>query len=150
MTKKKSALRLRAILENVPLAIDCVSESAREAGFRGRALLQIQVAVDEACANVVQHAYPGNEDGEMEITCSSDAGTFTVRVRNWGKVFDPDEVDEPDVDAPLEERTLGGLGLYFIRQFMDEAHYSFDPERGNELVMVKRLRVGEQSSPPNL
>lgn len=86
----------------------------------------------------------------MEITCSSDAGTFTVRVRNWGKVFDPDEVDEPDVDAPLEERTLGGLGLYFIRQFMDEAHYSFDPERGNELVMVKRLRVGEQSSPPNL
>lgn len=147
--KEKKALRLKAVLENVPLAIDCVTESARKAGFGGRALLQIQVAVDEACANVVQHAYPGIQKGDMEITCSIDTHEFTVRVRSWGRVFDPDLVEPPDVNAPLEERSLGGLGLYFIRQYMDEAHYSFNPDSGNELVMVKRLHVGEDSSQTN-
>jgi serine/threonine-protein kinase RsbW len=64
-----------------------------------------------------------------------------IRVRDWGMSFDPDSVPEPNVDAPLEERTLGGLGIFLIKQYMDEVHFSGDSERGNELAMVKWYQI---------
>jgi len=134
-------LRTKAVLKNVPGAIDFVAQSAQVAGFDDQALYQIQVAVDEACANVVHHAYAGMEPGDMEISCYLDGQIFVVRVRDWGTSFDPTEVQDPDMSAPLDERTLGGLGLFLIRQFMEQVQYTFDPETGNELTMTKRLQV---------
>ncbi len=136
--------KMKAILENVPRAMACVRESARSVGFDEQALHQIELAVDEACANIVQHAYRDMEAGDMEISCYLDKRGFVIEVHDWGRSFDPDAVADPDVDAPLEERSLGGLGLFFIRQFMDQVQFTFDPDKGNELVMVKKLR-GKQS-----
>ena len=99
----------------------------------------VQVAVDEACANVVEHAYAGREPGTMEVSCCSDGRTFAIRVRAWGKSFEPNGVKDPNVTAPLEERTLGGLGLFLIRKYMDQVEYTFDPRLGNELLMTKSL-----------
>lgn len=120
-----------------------VAEVAKEVGFGGQALYQIELAVDEACANVVEHAYLGQEQGEMEVSCYLEGKMFVVRVRDWGRGFDPDAVEEPDVDAPLEERGLGGLGLFLVQQVMDEVNFSFDPHRGSELQMGKRLEIAE-------
>lgn len=137
MPQEMIELKLRAVPDNVPQAIDCVGETARKAGFTEHAVRQIQVAVDEACANVVQHAYEGQPPGDMAVTCLVQDDSFTVRVRDWGRGFHPDQVPNPDLTAPLEERHLGGLGLYLIRQFMDEAYFVYDPDHGNELVMIK-------------
>jgi serine/threonine-protein kinase RsbW len=134
-------LKVKALLENVPVAIDFVTQSAKESGLDDQSLYQVRVAVDEVCANVVHHAYQGMEPGEMEISCDLDDQTFIVRVRDWGNAFDPDTVADPDLDAPLEDRTLGGLGLFLVKQFMDQVRFTFDPELGNELVMTKRLQV---------
>lgn len=136
---KGHTLRLRAVLESVPVAIDCVSQLAESAGFDKSALYEIQLAVDEACANVVQHAYEGSEPGDMEITCLLEDQTLTIRVRDWGWGFDPDGVEVPDIEAPLEERSLGGLGLFIVRNVMDQVTFTFDPQLGNELAMSKRL-----------
>lgn len=135
-------LSLPAVLESIPEAIYCVTKAAQAAGFSDRDLHQIQVAVDEACANVVQHAYAGMAPGPMEISCAVEGERFIIRVRDWGRSFDPDSVEDPDVDAPLEERSLGGLGLFLIRQFVDEARFIFDSESGNVLTMVKVREVG--------
>ncbi len=136
-----ATLRVKAVLKNVPLAIDFVSRLARAVGFDDDALYQIELAVDEACANIVSHAYKGMEVGDMEVSCCLDDRTLTISVRDWGRGFNPDAVDEPDVNAPLEERAFGGLGLFLVKQVMDEFQFTFDPEQGNELRMAKRLRV---------
>jgi serine/threonine-protein kinase RsbW len=136
--------RLEAVLDNVPVAIDFVTEAARPADLDERTLYQVQLAVDEACANVVNHAYQGMEPGEMEIVCSLDDFGLSIRIRDWGSGFEVDEVSDPDVDAPLEERILGGLGLYLIRQVMDLVEYRRGSEGCNELVMTKRLHDAEQ------
>lgn len=141
--RQVSQLRVEASLENIPQAIECVNRSAKAAGFDERSLHHIQVAVDEACANVIEHAYEGLEPDDMEVSCHLDDDRFVVSVRDWGRSFEPNGVLDPDTDALLEDRTLGGLGLFLIRQFMDEVHFSFDPERGNELVMVKGLQIDE-------
>jgi serine/threonine-protein kinase RsbW len=138
---KGNTLRLKAILENVPVAIDCVSRLAESAGFDKSALYEIQLAVDEACANVVKHAYEGSEPGEMEISCLLEDRTLTIRVRDWGWGFDPDAVEVPDIEAPLERRTLGGLGLFIVKSVMDRVKFTFDPDLGNELTMSKRLKM---------
>ena len=75
----------------------------------------------------------------MEISCKLEGQAFIVSVRDWGQIFDPDAVADPDIDAPLEERSLGGLGLYLIRQYMDQVEFEFDPVAGNELRMTKRI-----------
>ena len=108
-------------------------------GFDAREVHRIQVAVDEACANVIEHAYAGLPPGEMEVECACEGREFTVRIRDWGRCFEPDCVPAPDIEAPLEERQLGGLGIFLIRKTMDRADFFFDPILGNELVMVKRL-----------
>ncbi len=139
--KKGTALKFKAVLENVPLAIDCVTRLAQTAGFDKSSLYEIQLAVDEACANVVHHAYRDSEPGEMEITCFLEDQVLTIRVRDWGSGFDPNGVEVPDIEAPLEERTLGGLGLFIVKSIMDRVEFTFDPELGNELRMSKRLEV---------
>jgi serine/threonine-protein kinase RsbW len=141
LDEKGNTLRLKAVLENVPVAIACVSRLAESAGFDNSALYAIQLAVDEACANVVQHAYEGSEPGDMEISCLLEDQTLTIRVRDWGWGFDPNGVEVPDIEAPLEERTLGGLGLFIVNNVMDFVKFTFDPELGNELTMSKRLEV---------
>lgn len=137
-------MKVKAVLPNVPLVTACVTRAAEVLGLGDHDLYQIQLAVDEACANVVDHAYLGPEPGEMEVSCYRyDREFFIVRVRDWGQGFDPAKVDQPQVDAPLEERSLGGLGLFLVQAVMDWVQFSFDPDRGNELLMVKRLGVAD-------
>lgn len=141
LVEQSTSLRMKAILENVPRAIECVTEWARKAGFDEGALYKIQLAVDEACANVVDHAYTGVEPGDIEVSCRLDDQLLTIQVRDWGQGFDLGGVKDPDLEAPLEERSLGGLGLFLVRQVMDEVQFTSDPEQGNELMMSKRLDI---------
>ena len=104
---------------------------------------QLQLAVDEACANVVEHSYAGMEPGDVEVSCGFDDECLVIQVRDWGRSFVPEDVPEPDVDAPLAERSLGGLGLFLLRQCMDQVEFSFDDKDGNELTMTKRLQGAE-------
>ncbi len=137
--KLLARLRLAATLDNVPRAVECVRESARAVGLDDRLQGQLQLAVDEACANVVDHAYQDLEPGDMEVSCGLTDRAFVVCVRDWGRGFDLDAVSVPDVTAPLQDRALGGLGLYLIRQVMDEVRLTLDPRKGNVLTMIKRL-----------
>jgi len=139
----EGTLKVRAVLENIPVAMAFIVEAARQAGFDEKAVGQIEISVDEACANVVDHAYEGMPPGPMEVSFRQNDLGLIITVRDWGHEFDIDRVRVPDVTAPLEERELGGLGLFFMRQLMDSLEYRPDPELGNELVMVKRLRRHE-------
>lgn len=138
-----ATLKVKALLENVPLAIDFVTRLATAGGLDAQALYQVQVSVDEVCANIVHHAYAGMEPGDMEISCYFDDCAFVIQVHDWGQRFEPNEVADPDLSAPLDERSLGGLGLFLVRQFMDHIKFTFDEERGNRLTMVKRLQGAE-------
>jgi serine/threonine-protein kinase RsbW len=95
------------------------------------------MAVDEACTNIIEHAYGGEGRGDIECTCQIESDRLIVRLCDHGRPFDPSSVPEPDINASLEERTEGGLGLFLIRKLMDEVHFEFTAESGNVLTMVK-------------
>ena len=123
---------------------DFVGQTGRDLDLDEQTIYQLQLAVDEACTNIVRHAYDG-DSGQIELEIEATGDGVQVRLRDWGEPFDPQLVPEPDVTAPLEQRPLGGLGLFLIRQMMDEVRFEFDPEQGNRLTMTKRTqrRTGE-------
>ena len=114
-----------------------VAQAGRDSGLGERAVLELQLAVDEICTNAIKHGYEG-EGGEIEVQIVPAEDGVWVTVRDWGKTFDPQGVPTPDVTAPLEQRPLGGLGLYLVQQLMDQVRFEFDAETGNTVTMLKK------------
>jgi len=119
-----------------------VTHAAKVVGLDAKAVYAVQMAVDEAVTNIIEHAYGGEGRGTIECTCHLAGDGLTVTLRDHGRPFDPVSVPTPDLDADLESRRVGGLGLYFIRQLMDEVRFDFLPGSGNVLTMVKLREAG--------
>lgn len=100
----------------------------------------ILLAVEEAVTNIIEHAY-GGRGGELDMRCWRSDDDFCILLHDRGRPFAPETVAPPDLESPLEERSVGGLGLYFMRRLMDEVRFTFD-EEGNHLLMVKHHVVG--------
>lgn len=117
-----------------------VTRVARDAGLTDDDVFHVEMAVDEACSNVIEHAY-ARTVGEIELTCNiPEYGRLDVVIHDQGQSFDPEMVPQPNVGdgASLDAMQDGGLGLYFMRKLMDEVRFSFSPGYGNTLYMVKR------------
>jgi serine/threonine-protein kinase RsbW len=122
-----------------------IDRAAHQARLDERTTFHIQMAVDEACTNVVQHAYRGIEGREIILTCRWTNDVFTVTIQDHGHPFDPTTVPLPDLSADLEDRREGGLGLYFMNRLMDEVRFDFDAETGNTVTMIKRITPQAQN-----
>lgn len=120
-----------------------VGEQAELCGLDPEAVYQVQLAVDEAFSNIVEHAFGGECDEEVECTCQIAAEGLTVILVDCGRPFAPEAVPDPDRLSSLQKRQIGGLGVFFIRHLMDEVQYGFvhgpdgEPEC-NILRMFKR------------
>ena len=113
-----------------------VTASAETTGLDARAVYAVQMAVDEACTNIIEYAYGGEGRGDIECTCQTNDDGLTIILRDQGSPFNPECIPEPDRDATIQECKIGGLGLYFMRQLMDKVNFEFT-DSGNILTMVK-------------
>jgi anti-sigma regulatory factor (Ser/Thr protein kinase) len=94
----------------------------------------VQLALQEACTNIVRHAYAGQPDGLITITMTRHPQRLTVELTDTGTCFDPSTVDPPDLDQPQE----GGYGLFLMYTLMDDI--SYHPEAaGNTWRLTKLL-----------
>ena len=121
---------------------------AQDSGFDEEQVEQIEMAVDEACANVVNHAY-GDRTHEspkfqMRIVISPDSLKITVMDKGVGLVNMPPGASS--VEEFLDRGAQGGLGLYIIKNFMDEVEYDSPPQAGTTLHMTKYRRPAHASA----
>jgi serine/threonine-protein kinase RsbW len=128
---------LPAVLANLEPMLDFVVCHARAAGYEKELLGKIQLACEEALVNIINYAYP-DKKGDMEIQCGEEDGTgkFMVRIRDNGIPFNPLERPNPNLEIPVEQREVGGLGIFLIRQIMDQVTYKRDSGR-NILTLLK-------------
>jgi serine/threonine-protein kinase RsbW len=115
-----------------------VAEVAREGGFSEKEIYSLQLAADEAASNIIEHAYEGVSDADLDIACDMRGDTLIITMRDTGRPFDPSKVKQPNLKADLSKRQIGGLGLYLMRKLMDEVRYESNPTTGNLLTMTKR------------
>lgn len=137
-------------------ACQTCAEIVRSAGLDEDTVFHIEMAVDEAGTNIIQHAYGGEGKGDIEISCRIEDDLVIVTLHDHGKQFNPDAVPPPKIGESVEEIVVGGLGLYLIRKLMDEVRFEFDPREGNTLTLIKYTRRWKQSarergkSPPRI
>lgn len=112
---------------------------ARLPNITDEILYDVQLAVDEACTNIISHGYANLDPGSIILDLDVDLDKLTLTLTDFGHSFEPSSAPTPDVDAPIEERELGGFGLFFIQQSMDDMDYQVT-EDGNKMILTKYVR----------
>lgn len=120
-----------------------VVNAAKDAGLSHEEVYAVELAVDEACCNIIDHAYGGEGIGDLQCSVIVDEGILTVILADRGKSFDPRNIPDPKINVPIEKLKPRGVGLYLMRKLMDEIKYEISPNRGNILTMVKRKQKGK-------
>lgn len=91
------------------------------------ALFRIRLCVEEAVVNIVEYAY-GRGDGWLEAETINDGNSIQIVLRDAGTPFDPLDKPDPDITLSVEERQIGGLGIFLCKQMMDKVSYSYENE----------------------
>ena len=125
-------------LDQLPLVLDFVRAACADAGMNEDEVFACELATDEACANIMQHAYEGRPDGEILVRCWTASEQMFIRFHDSGQPFEPRDIEPPMFTDDLQERQVGGLGLHFMRTLMDEIAFEFD-ETGNTVTMSRRI-----------
>lgn len=119
---------------------DFITGIAEESGISEHDLDNIELAVDEACANIIEHGYEEDEpDKDLTIRMEIDADKLVLTIIDQGKQFDPRSKQQAELKELIAMKRDGGLGISLIKQTMDEIDYRTTPEGRNELILTKYL-----------
>jgi Anti-sigma regulatory factor (Ser/Thr protein kinase) len=113
-----------------------VRHEAESAGLTQVDVFSVETAVDEAVSNIIEHAYRGENKGQITVTCNNEPDRLTITLEDSGLPFDPTTVPIPDVNAALKARKDHGLGIFMMKKWMDDVHFEFCQDC-NRLVMTK-------------
>jgi serine/threonine-protein kinase RsbW len=125
-----------AELESLQKFRDFITSCCAQYDIHNDTVLDLKLAVDEACTNIIEHGYKGMDPGSIILSFRIEPDRILVQITDFGHVFEPEAAPKPDVEAALEDRELGGLGLYLIYQTMDNIDYH-SSEEGNTLTFTK-------------
>jgi serine/threonine-protein kinase RsbW len=134
--EKLSALIIHADINEIPRVSAALENAMKEHAFTDEDILDVQLAVEEAITNVIVHGYKNNT-GEIRLTFRTTLGLVEVQIEDTAPPFDPLSIPEPDLTGDIENRRIGGLGIFLIRQVMDGIVYRYEDGK-NILVLVKR------------
>jgi serine/threonine-protein kinase RsbW len=128
-----------ARLDMTPRIREFVARACARAGLAEDDRFALELAVDEACTNIVEHGYGGGKAGHITLEFEVDDLAARVTILDAGRPFDPADAPRPELGPTLLERPAGGLGVHLIHASVDEVHYRAEAT-GNRLELVKKLQ----------
>ncbi|RMD49860.1 MAG: ATP-binding protein [Ignavibacteria bacterium] len=142
MSKKKinREITVKSTTENLSVIRDFINDQAARAGFDADDIHKIILAVDEACTNVIKHAYKFSPEGEITISTKIEKNKFVISIFDRGLHFDPNKIPEPDIIEYHKSKKIGGLGMYLMKKLMDEVRYNISTD-SNQVILIKNLKV---------
>jgi serine/threonine-protein kinase RsbW len=138
--EQKFTLHVPSSTQNLALIRDFVTNVGEQAGLGEDDVAKLELAVDEACTNVIEHAHRGDITKQVVVRAFFDESALRIEVIDSGAGFDPGRLPAADLDRLVHERRSGGLGFHVIQMLMDEVSYEIVPGQTNRLRMVKHLR----------
>jgi serine/threonine-protein kinase RsbW len=134
------SLVLRNHVSEIRRLVDRVEAFGAEAGLPPEVTFRLTLALDEAVSNVIRHGFTDNAEHQISVGVQVSDGMVTATVEDDGIPFDPHDAPAPDLDAPIEQRAPGGLGVHLVKATMDEVRYRREGARN-----VLTLTTGAQS-----
>ena len=98
-----------------------------------------KLAADEVCANIIQYGFEGRQPGFLSLFFNVEGGWAKLIVRDDGKFFSPEQAQSPDLEANWDERQIGGLGIYLVKELMDNVTYNRTDDGVNQFVLEKKI-----------
>jgi len=130
-------LNIKANMDNTGEAMDFVAAELVRHDFPANLRPEILIAVEEVFLNIASYAYEPAQEGNVKLSVSVN-GKAVIRFEDSGLPFNPLESDDPDLDTPIMERKIGGLGIHFVKNLMDDVKYENINER-NILTISKSV-----------
>lgn len=137
--KFERELIVKSSTDNLSLIREFTKTAATESGFPEDTIGKIILAVDEACTNVIKHAYKYSPEGEIILSVKFDNSKFTISITDEGARFNPGIVPDPDLREYHKQKRAGGLGMYLMKKLMDDVKYINLSENKNQVVLVKYI-----------
>jgi serine/threonine-protein kinase RsbW len=134
---KKISKTILSRTDNLREVREFVESAAHAFGFSEEDAANIVLAVDEACTNIIKHAYQYATDKKIEVSIISSGRSFEIKISDNGRSFDPSSLSTPDIKEHIGHQKRGGLGVYLMKKLMDEVEYSFHQGERNEVRLVK-------------
>lgn len=134
------SLQVPSSTQNLALIREFVTSVGAQAGLDQGEIGKLELAVDEACANVIEHAYDHDATKEVVVRANFNEDEVRISVIDSGRGFDPKSIPQADLELLVAERRSGGLGMRLMKTLVDEVRYEFEPGQKNELHMVKRIK----------
>ena len=132
-----------ARMSSLPDFMQALEQMCRQVPVAGEARDDLRVALEEACSNVINHAFAGRQAGDLTLVVeeqvASGGPAVALVLQDRGMAFNPLTVPAPDVAVEAQDRAIGGLGVHLIRQMTDEQSYVHSDAGGNRFTLVKYL-----------
>ena len=144
--QRQHTITLPNDIEKVPQLHEFISSIAEEAGLDMSESMGVDLAVEETVVNVMNYAYPKGTMGVVNIVATTDEKYLTITISDNGKPFDPTKQSDIDTTLSAEERPIGGLGIYLVRQIMDDI--SYERKDGRNILSLRKVlghKVEEQA-----
>ena len=138
---KLSSLELTNQLSEIGKLTDLLEQLAEAWGLSEDVIFEANLALDEIVSNIIRHGYPDSGDHRIIVRIGLEKGNFIMEVEDDAPEFNPLDAPEPDTSAPLEERAIGGLGIFLTRKLMDNMSYRRFGGK-NILTLSKKLEKG--------
>lgn len=136
----KYKLTVNCSTENLDLIRSYINSVAEKTDLTDDKIQQIEMAVDEACTNVIEHACSYNEKKSLTIQIKHKLNDFIIEIMDRGNVdFNPNTVEAVDLKEFVKQRKTGGLGIHLIKNLMDEVEYFIGSGNHNRVKMVKHI-----------
>ena len=137
--KKMSELLVKSRTENLSVIRDFISSNSSEAGLSSDDIENVMLAVDEACTNIIKHAYHLDPEGEIKIEIERNANKILISIIDHGSTFNPESVPDPDLQKYYRNGRVGGLGMYLMKTLMDGVKYISVPGKYNKVLLLKYI-----------
>ncbi len=134
----KSEIVISSSTDNLSLVRSFIEFHGRELKLGNKEIAHISLAVDEACTNIIKHAYKDSKNGKIKIKIYKKKNKLLVKLTDKGSHFDPSIIPDPNVEASQKMKKGGGLGMFLMKKIMDEVEYSAKG-KGNELILIKYI-----------
>lgn len=134
--------RFHMVLVNDLAELGAVAEAvetlADELDWNPAAAMHIDLVLEELLTNTINYGYPEGRAGQIDIWVDATPATIQLRIEDDAIPFDPFAAPPPDLSLSIEERPIGGLGIHFVRTYMNEWGYEYTDDR-NRITLLKRL-----------
>ena len=137
--KREQEITVDSLTGNIDVITAFINEELEAHECAPKARVQIDIAADELFANIVHHAYASSVGtATVRVAVSEEDRTARITFIDSGAPFDPLSAPEPDISLPVEQRGVGGLGLYLVKKTMDDLVYEYKDGKNN-VTIVKSI-----------